>query len=81
MSDSTEHTCKPCDDDAVEEKRENRNLKNWVIKTVINVICFIISTFALAAVYGYVILGKSFEHSAIGAGLTSLVEIVKFVFQ
>lgn len=63
------------------ERRANRRLKHWVIKMAVSSIIFSIGVYLITTVYSHLFLAKELDTGAISTPLSSLVEIVKFLFQ
>lgn len=63
------------------ERRANRRLKHWVIKMAVSCVIFSIGVYLVTTVYAHLFLAKDLDSGAISGPMSSLLEIIKFLFQ
>lgn len=62
-----------------EQNRDNRELKHWVIKSLVGSLVFSFAVIVLSMSYTVVVQGKPFNESVLGSFLNSFVDLTKFI--
>lgn len=62
-----------------EQNRDNRQLKHWVIKSLVGSLVFSFTVIVLSMSYTVVVQGKPFNESLLGSFLSSFVDLTKFI--
>ena len=66
--------------DAIEESREKRHLRNWVVRFVLFVTSVLMLLITGGGLYGWLYKEKAFLDGVVGSYFTHIVDIVKIVF-
>lgn len=80
VSQQTSNNNNTCEVAVIEEKRDQRRLKHWVIKVLVSTLS-ILSVFTfLAVLYSFLFKSTSVNEGVIGTFINAFVEIIKFIF-
>jgi hypothetical protein len=69
----------PLELEALEERREKRSLKTWLVKAVSTTVLFIFTVSVISLIYAAVVKEKDLDTSFIGSVLKTMFEFLHFL--